>query len=552
MSGKVFAVGVYMFERIASAALVIAAATAVYAQTDVAQGAKSDPFAISSGSTFAASTSSKKKIEANLSRTLAVSISTDVDEALSIIKQNHVSGKSADTSNLTKSSINAMLKSLDPHSNYYDAAEYRELIGDQRSEYFGTGSTIISYTREGKLETYVVATHPGSSSDRAELKFGDKIIAVNGKSVEGSGSMEIRDLIRGPRNTSVRVTIERDGSPMIVDLRRDRIPQPTVTNAFIVSHGVGLIEMPEGFSFTSYDEFSAAFNGLKQAGMTSLILDLRGNGGGVLETSVKIAEKFLPAGTTILTQRGRVPIDNRVWKSSNRAPEKMPLIVLVDGESASASEVIAGALQDNDRALIVGEKTFGKGLVQSVLDLPGKTGLTLTTAKYFTPSGRSIQRDYERSGTYAYYNHQEESGGSKQAKVASYTVTRRQVYGGDGITPDEFAPSLEATEKRIALLDPIFYFAKDNKGLSEVSEDTVAQFARFAEKGWGLSAVSIIKDAEFVRSRLQYTLTLSRSGIRPAKQQMLATDPQVSAAVRSISKAAAFVRTPKSQTLSVK
>ena len=539
-----------MFDRIASAALVIAAATAVYAQADVAQGPKNDPFTLSSGSTFSASTSSKRKIEANVSRTLAVSISTDVDEALTIIKQNHVDGQSTNANDLAKSSINSMLKSLDPHSNYYDAAEYRELIGDQRSEYFGTGSTIISYTRDGKLDTYVVATHPGSTSDRAGLKFGDKITAVNGSSVEGKSSMEIRDLIRGPRNTLVRVTIERDGSQLIVDLRRERIPQPTVTNAFIVSNGVGLIEMPEGFSFTSYDEFNQAFNALKQAGMTSLILDLRGNGGGVLETSVKVAEKFLPAGTTILTQRGRVAVDNRIWKSSNRTPETMPLIVLVDGESASASEVIAGALQDNDRALIVGEKTFGKGLVQSVLDLPGNTGLTLTTAKYFTPSGRSIQRDYERSGTYAYYNHEERNGDSKESKVASYTVTKRQVYGGDGITPDEFAPSEEATEKRIAMLDPIFFFAKQNLGAAEVSDATVAQFAQFAAKGWGLSETAILKDAGFVRSRLQYTLMLGRHGIRPAKQQLLATDAQVAAAVRSISKAAAFVRTPKNQTVS--
>ena len=541
-----------MFERIASAALVITAATAAYAQTDVAQGPKNDPFALSAGSTFSASTSSKKKIEVNASRTLAVSISTDVDEALSIIKQNYVDGRSTNSDDLAKSSINSMLKSLDPHSNYYDAAEFRELIGDQRSEYFGTGSTIISYSREGKLETYVVATYPGSASDRAGMKFGDKIAAVNGKSVEGKSSMEIRDLIRGPRNTSVRVTIERDGSPIIVDLRRDRIPQPTVTNAFMMKDGVGLIEMSEGFSFTSYDEFNSAFNSLKQAGMTSLIFDLRGNGGGVLDTSVKIAEKFLPSGTTILTQRGRVPVDNRVWKSSNRSPERMPLIVLVDAETASASEVIAGALQDNDRALIVGEKTFGKGLVQSVLDLPGGTGLTLTTAKYFTPSGRSIQRDYQRAGTYAYYHHQEEGDPSKESKVASYTVTKRQVFGGDGITPDEFAPSEEATEKRIAILDPIFYFAKQNSALTEVTDQTVAEFAQFAAKGWGLNEPSILKDSRFVRSRLQYTLTLGRSGIRPAKQQMLTTDPQVSAGIKSISKAAAFVRSPRRQSVSSK
>lgn len=536
-----------MFDKIASAALVIAAATAVSAQTGAAQ----DPFAISSGSTFTASASSKKKVEASTSHRLASSISTDIQDAISIIRQNHVAGSTNNVGDLTKSGINSMLKSLDPHSSYYDAREYRELLGDQQSEYFGTGSTIVSYTREDKLETYVIATHPGSASDRAGLKFGDKIVAVNGRSVQGTSSMEIRDLIRGPRNTSVRVTIERDGHPLMLDLKRDRVPQPTVTNAFLVKDGVGLIEMPEGFSFTSYDEFNAAFNALKQAGMTSLILDLRGNGGGVLETSIKIAEKFLPANTTILTQRGRVAIDNRVWKSTNRTPERMPLIVLVDAESASASEVIAGALQDNDRALIVGEKTFGKGLVQSVLDLPGGTGLTLTTAKYFTPSGRSIQRDYERAGSYAYYQHEESEDGTKEAKVASYTVTKRQVFGGDGITPDQFAASEEATEKRIALLDPIFYFAKQNQSLTEVSDETLVSFAKFA-RSFGSPEADVLKDAAFVRSRLQYTLTLGRSGIHQAKQQMLTTDPQVAAAVAAMSKAAAFVRTPKNQSLSSK
>ena len=554
-----------MFERIASAALIIVAATAVSAQTASERTVtdpsaaiqerrlkQSDPFAITSGSSFSASAKSKNKIETSASYTIASSIATDVQDAIAIIKQNHVSGSTTNVGDLAKSGINSMLKSLDPHSNYYDAREYRELLGDQQSEYFGTGSTIVSYTRDGKLETYVIATHPGSASDRAGLKFGDKIIAVNGRSVDGVSSMEIRDLIRGPRNTSVRVTIERDGSPLMLDLKRDRIPQPTVTNAFIVKDGVGLIEMPEGFSFTSYEDFNAAFNGLKQAGMTSLILDLRGNGGGVLETSIKIAEKFLPAGTTILTQKGRSAVDNRVWKSSNRSPEKMPLVVLVDAESASASEVIAGALQDNDRALIVGEKTFGKGLVQSVLDLPGGTGLTLTTAKYFTPSGRSIQRDYERSGSYAYYHHQESEDGTKESKVASYTVTKRQVFGGDGITPDEFARSIEVTDLRIALLDPIFYFAKQNPNATEVNADTLALFAEYAAKGWGLNETATVKDSEFVRSRLQYTITLSRSGIGPARRQMLSTDPQVSSAIRSMTKAAAIVRSPKNLTNSSK
>lgn len=542
-----------MLERLASAALVIAAATSAFAQQDVEKGLKgpaNDPFAISSGSSFSASSSSKARPSASASRTLASSISTDIQDAISIIRQNHVGGSTNSFNDLSKASINSMLKSLDPHSNYYDPIEWRELMGDQRSEYFGTGSTIVSYDRGGRRETYVIATYPGSASEKAGLRFGDRITAVNGRSVDGRSSLEIRDLIRGPRNSSVSVTVDRDGQSLTVDLKRDRVPQPTVTNAFIVGDGVGLIEMPEGFSFTSFNEFEAAFDHLKKSGMTSLIMDLRGNPGGVLETSVKIAEKFLPAGSTIVSQRGRFRADNRVWKSANRSPEKMPVIVLVDGESASASEIIAGALQDNDRALIVGEKTFGKGLVQSVLDLPSGTGLTLTTAKYFTPSGRSIQRDYERSGTYAYYNHQEEGG--KESKVAAYTVTKRQVFGGDGITPDEFARSEEATEARIEMLDPIFYFAKENSELAEVSDETIASFASYAAKDWGLSEAAILNDRDFVRTRLQYTLTLGRAGITSARQQMLSTDPQVRAAMNSIPKAAAFVRTPANRNLSVK
>jgi carboxyl-terminal processing protease len=543
-----------MLERIASAALVIAAATSVYGQQQVTKSVSqtnpNDPFSISQGSTFSAS-SKKGQAEKSSSRVLASSISTDVQDALSIIKQNYVGGSGIDAKELSKSSINAMLKSLDPHSNYYDAVEYNELIGDQKSEYFGTGSTITTYERGGKLETFVVSTYPGSASQKAGMRFGDKITAVNGKSVEGKNSLEIRDMIRGPRATTVKVTFERSGVEQIVDLRRDRVPQPTVTNAFIVGDGVGLIEMPEGFSFTSFSEFDTAFGQLKQAGMTSLIIDLRGNPGGVLDASIKIAEKFLPAGTTIVSQRGRFPIDNRVWKSTNRTPEKLPVIVLVDGESASASEVIAGALQDNDRALIVGEKTFGKGLVQSVIDLPGGNGLTLTTAKYFTPSGRSIQRDYERTGAYAYYNHKEEANGQQVAKVAAYTVTKRQVFGGDGITPDEFSRSEEATQKRVTMLDPLFYFAKENTALSEASDDTIVNFARFAS-GWNLGDTDIHKDREFVRQRLNYNLALARAGVRPAKEQLLRSDPQVTAAVRSIPKAAAFARSPKTQNLSVK
>ena len=311
-----------------------------------------DPFVIEKGSAFSAS--SPRSTAAPRSATVASSILTDVQDAIEIIRTNYAaSGRKVKDADLTKSSIASMLRSLDPHSNYYDKQEYEELLGDQQSEYFGTGSTIVSYERDKRLQTYIISTFPGTASERAGLRFGDRITAVDGKDVTLLSSLEIRDMIRGPRGTTVRITVDRNGSQLTFSLRRDRVAQPTVTNAFLVESGTGLIEMSDGFSFTSYAEFDAAFRELKRNGMTSLVLDLRGNPGGILEQSIKIAEKFLPEGSLIVSQKGRMSNDDRIWRSANRRPETLPIVVLVDGDTASASEVIAGALQDNDRAVIV-------------------------------------------------------------------------------------------------------------------------------------------------------------------------------------------------------
>src|SRR5215203_441307 len=419
-------------------ALCIFASVSVRGQA-ISQAPGSDPFQIDRGSSFSASTKPGARVTGSAPATAAAGkIVSDVEQALDIIRRNHVNGARLAAAELTKSSVTGMLAELDPHSSYFDAAEYSELLGEQDSEYSGTGSTISNFLKNGVLETYILSTHPESSAARANLQYGDRIVSVEGVPVGGLTSDVVRDKVRGPRGSFVRMTIERASTGRIetIDLKRDRVFQPTLPNYFIVRDGVAYIDLTEGFSHTTSGEFAAALKELHRRGMTSLILDLRANSGGILDQAVKTAEEFLPAGSTIISQRGRSPIDNREWRSANRNPETIPLVVLVDGDTASASEVVAGALQDNDRALIVGRTTFGKGLVQNVLDLPMGSGLTLTTARYYTPSGRSIQRTYSGTGMYDYFNHRS-AGTETGPKPEAHTVTNRVVFGGNGITPDE-------------------------------------------------------------------------------------------------------------------
>ena len=521
-----------------------------------------DPFKIKRGSTFSASaTHNPTAVRPELGDPEKSRITTDVEEALEIIRKNYFSGKAFNANAAIKSSIDGMLGILDPHSNYFDAAEYLDLLEEQRSEYFGIGSTIANYERDGKVNTYVVATFPGSSAAKAGLRFGDRIVSVDGLDVSGKTSDIVRDKVRGPNGTIVRLLIERayTGKTETVELKRGRVPQPSIPDAYMLKPGVGYIDLTSGFNYTTYDELDRALTSLRRRGMNSLVLDLRGNTGGILDQAVKVAERFLPAGDVIVSQRGRSKIDNRVWRSSNNKAESMPLVVLVDGNSASASEVVAGALQDHDRALIVGEKTFGKGLVQSVVNLPLGSGLTITTAKYFTPSGRSIQRDYSDGSTYDYYNHRSPT----LIRPESETVTHRKVYGGDGIEPDLLLLNPDLNENRLALLDPIFFFASDlingrvhgfekyRAGVAvnsavrlrsadfQVNEDLVNEFTKFLQKSstWKVSGSAVPQEIEFITTRLRYSLATAALGSVPANQVMIDQDPQVAKAVEILPKA---------------
>jgi carboxyl-terminal processing protease len=522
----------------------------------------SDPFLLEPGSSFSASGTRTARGGSAIGR---AAISADLDEALSIIAANHVDGKRLNTDALTGSAITSMLHGLDPHSNYYDPDEFQELLGEHESEYSGTGSSIAGFEEDGRLETFVVSTFPDSPAARAGLRFGDRIVAVNNRAVSGESPDVVRDLVRGKRGTGVRVTVERADSRGLetIYMTRDRVHEPAVPRGFLLGGNAGYIDLTNGFSNATFGEFETALNDLIRQGMTSLILDIRGNGGGILEQAVKVAEKFLPMGTTIVSQRGRYSDDSRVWKASKPKHEAMPLVLLVDENSASASEVLAGALQDNDRALIIGRKTFGKGLVQSVLNLPEGAGLTLTAARYYTPTGRSIQRDYAATGLYDYYNHR--TAEIDKPVFAAKTITNRVMYGGDGIAPDEIAIEDELTAQRVRLLDPIFFFSRDLVAgrlaldgplagsntaqtlrqriiFSEpvVDDQLIKQFDEFIAKtsAWARLRPAIGKETPFVSRMLGYYLAIGAFGTEAANRARIEADPQIRQAANALPRSA--------------
>lgn len=542
----------------------IFAAMSAHAQT-VSRIPNSDPFLIDRGTSFTAS-SGKPLIngEPSGATPAAARIISDLQQALDIIRGNHVDGTKLNNEDLTKSSITSMLAELDPHSSYFDAAEFSELLGEQDSEYSGTGSTISNYVRNGLMETYVIATHPDSAAAKANLQYGDRIIAIDGVAVSGMPSETVRDMVRGPRGTLVRMTIERAATGRIetLELKRERVFQPTLPNFFVIRGGVGYVDLSEGFSHTTAAELDAALSELHRRGMNSLLLDLRGNAGGILDQAVMVAERFLPAGSSIISQRGRLVLDNREWKSTNRNPENIPVVVLVNEQTASASEVVAGALQDNDRALILGQNTFGKGLVQNVVGLPAGAGLTLTTARYYTPSGRSIQRSYVNFGLYDYFNHRLQSVGNDSPRAEARTTTNRVVYGGNGIAPDEAVDADTFDSLRAELLDPIFFYVREvvyrkSSSLGSVlsSRDQIRQsiifggkpvgqellvgFRHFVARGdWKISATSVDKNASFVSERLNYEFALAAFGPQAAKHSQIDADKQITRAVDAVPRAA--------------
>jgi carboxyl-terminal processing protease len=385
---------------------------------------------------------------------------SDFREALETIEDNYAGA--ADLELLGKNSMQGMLRTLDPHSTFFTKSEYDDLQAEQRSHYYGIGVDIKKvYNR-----VYVLSANPDGPGYRAGLRYGDAVIAVNGQPAESWSGEEVTEKVRGAKGEPVTLTIERPGvgHPISLKIIRDEVKLPTVRLSFMIGQaGTGYVGLTGGFSGKTNEELATALTRLKQQGMRQLILDLRGNPGGLLDQAIRVAEKFLPAGEKILEVRGRdEQLPDRVYEAAdNNEPETMPMVILINQGTASASEVVAGALQDHSRAYIVGENSFGKGLVQGIYTLWGGTGLLLTTQRYYTPSGRSIQRDYSKISFYDYYrNRHGDVTEAVKAEQPFYTDLGQTVYGGGGIAPNERVKSQDSSPLSNRLFGAAFDFVR--------------------------------------------------------------------------------------------
>ncbi len=394
----------------------------------------------------------------------------DFVSAMESIRTNYV--EEVEYSALARSGIQGMLRVLDPHSNYFDQRSFAEMNSEQRSHYFGIGAQIAVRKRG----TYILETFAGTPAAGAGLRYGDHIIAVDGKDTANWPSDRVRSVLRGERLTPVRVTVERAGldAPLTVTINRDAVALPSITSYYLARPEIGYINLSRGFHSTTNEELTRIMAQLTERGARSFILDLRGNPGGYLDQAIKVADRFLQRGQVIVSVRGREGknFDKEV-SAETGATEQFPVVVLINRDSASASEIVAGAIQDHDRGLIVGQSSFGKGLVQHIFPLRDGSGLTLTIARYYTPSGRLIQRDYSSGSLFEYHFRREQPGGAesqlKPRPDEKKTDLGRTVYGGGGIEPDvklENADTFSPTQGR--LYNGLFMFAREltGRGLS--------------------------------------------------------------------------------------
>jgi carboxyl-terminal processing protease len=487
-------------------------------------------------------------------------IAEDFTNAI-LVAKDHYAGQ-VDFNKVTKASITGMLRTLDPHSMYFDRAQWEDFENDQSSRYYGIGSTIIQHN--GKV--YIISPTEGTASYRAGLRYGDHIAGINGESTDGWTQAQVRSKLLGPEGTTVALKIDRAGvdKPIEFKLTRGPVPLPSVANYFMLGGGVGYVNLERGFNTTTYNEVRSALVELRHRGMTALLLDLRNNHGGLVEQAQRVSNLFLYRGQKILAMRGRPGVfPSREYVADNTMPEDYPIVILIDRMTASAAEIVAGALQDHDRARLVGENSFGKGLVQSPFQLSDGSALVLTTGHYYTPSGRLIQRDYSGRSFYDYNLKRGENGTHTEEKR---TDLGRTVYGGGGIDPDVESkvrvPAHEFELQRV-WFDPVFEFAHQLvagqiQGFPEfkmdrqadhhhqlepseyqITDKLIAALKSFLRerKEFKVDEARVDREADFVKRQLRYEVVTAADGVETAYEVLLETDLQMQRALAELPKA---------------
>jgi carboxyl-terminal processing protease len=476
-------------------------------------------------------------------------------DVYALVEQNYadpLTGEKPDIA-IYDGAIPGMLRVLDPHSNFYDPKAYARMREDQHGRYYGVGMTIQQ--QHGKV--YVIYPAEGTPAFRAGIHPADiiyavdgKLVTVDGKSTEGlSNSDLVAKALKGPKGTHVQVTMMREGQPkpLVFDLIRDSIPHPSVDLKYEIRPGVAYIHLAQ-FQETTAQEIIEGIDGF--GNLKGLVLDLRNNPGGLLNQAVEVCDHLLGKGQGIVSQKGRAFQDVVYTAQHGNGGKTFPIVVLVNRSTASAAEIVSGALQDHDRALIVGETTFGKGLVQTVYDLGDHSmGLALTTYHYFTPSGRLIQRNYTGVSLYDYYNH----GGIPPTDTANREVkltdAGRTVYGGGGITPDEKieSPKSNHFQETLLLKGAFFHFTPVYLTNRTVSRDFQVDAAVLTEfKKYLTSQKIAYTDADlngvmdWIKASIRENVITSQFGESQGLRSLADWDPEIQKALTFLPEAQAL------------
>jgi carboxyl-terminal processing protease len=468
-------------------------------------------------------------------------------DVYSVVEQNYAEPVNPDKA-IYNGAIPGMLHVLDPHSNFFDPKAYSLLREDQRGKYYGVGMTVGP--RNNKV--IVIAPFVGTPAYRAGIRPGDIIVAVDGKPTDNMSTGDVADLLKGPKGTTVHITIVREGAdkPLEFAVVRDEIPRYSVDLHFLIRPGIGYMHV-SGFNETTEKEVGDALDQMGE--LKGLILDLRQNPGGLLSEGVGVADKFLRKGQLIVSHHGRSSPEKRYVATRGDGGKEYPLVVLVNRGTASAAEIVAGAIQDHDRGLIVGETTFGKGLVQTVYPLSENTGLALTTAKYYTPSGRLIQRDYSNVSLYDYY-FERDTDNKTASREVKLTDSGRTVYGGGGITPDVKLDPVKSNHFQDTLLQhyAFFNFAKHymlshhpTKNF-EVDDAVVQDFRKFLDsEKIPYPEADMLENNDWVRANLKSEIFVDAFGQEEGLKVRAESDPEVVKALDLLPQAKALAENAK-------